>query len=121
MTERFGIETRTELILLQRTMVVVEGVARTLNPHMNIWQSARPEVERYIRQNLGPLALARDLGRTARVLARFGPHLPGAVEAALRRPARHPSRDGGSRWMPLAWFAAGVAATGFGVALSTLL
>ena len=83
-TERFGMETRTELILLQRTMVVVEGVARTLNPHMNIWSAAQPEVERYIRENLGPQAVARDLWRTAQVLARFGPHLPGAVEAALR-------------------------------------
>ena len=42
-------ETRTELILLQRTMVVVEGVARTLNPNMNIWQVSQPVVEDYIR------------------------------------------------------------------------
>ena len=44
-TERFGMETRTELILLQRTMVVVEGVARGLDPHINIWQVAKPVVE----------------------------------------------------------------------------
>ena len=36
-TERFGMETRTELILLQRTMVVVEGVSRSLDPDINIW------------------------------------------------------------------------------------
>ncbi|KIT15688.1 2-polyprenylphenol 6-hydroxylase [Jannaschia aquimarina] len=83
-TERFGMETRTELILLQRTMVVVEGVARSLNPHMNIWNAARPEVERYIRENLGPKAFARDLYRTTQVLARFGPHLPRAVEDVLK-------------------------------------
>ena len=53
-TERFGMETRTELILLQRTMVVVEGVARRLDPHINIWQVARPVVEGYIRKHLGP-------------------------------------------------------------------
>ena len=41
-TERFGMETRTELILLQRTMVVVEGVARSLNPHVNMWEVAKP-------------------------------------------------------------------------------
>ena len=92
-TERFGMETRTELILLQRTMVVVEGVARTLNPHMNIWDAARPEVERYIRQNLGPQAFARDLVRAAGVLSRFGPHLPEALDAALRaqRPGERPA------------------------------
>ncbi len=114
-TERFGMETRTELILLQRTMVVVEGVARTLNPHMNIWNAARPEVERYITQNLGPRAFARDLARTARVLARFGPHLPQAVEDALRRETRTviavPGRSAATG--PL-WFVAGVAATVLG-------
>ncbi|CTQ33461.1 2-polyprenylphenol 6-hydroxylase [Jannaschia rubra] len=110
-TERFGMETRTELILLQRTMVVVEGVARTLNPHMNIWQAARPEVESYIRGNLGPQAFARDLARTVRVMARFGPHLPRAVEAALvrHRPDRAPL-DGADRKPRVQggiWFAAG--------------
>ena len=82
-TETFGMETRTELILLQRTMVVVEGVARSLDPHINIWQVAKPVVESYISRNLGPLALLRDLAQTARVLARFGPRLPHMVESAL--------------------------------------
>ena len=84
-TERFGMETRTELILLQRTMVVVEGVARSLNPHINIWEVAQPVVERYIRQNVGPAALLRDLAATARVLTKFGPKLPMLAEAALSR------------------------------------
>lgn len=84
-TERFGMETRTELILLQRTMVVVEGVARSLDPHINIWQVASPIVERYIRENIGPKAVVRDLLKTARVLARFGPKLPALVEAQLIR------------------------------------
>jgi ubiquinone biosynthesis protein len=84
-TERFGMQTRTELILLQRTMVVVEGVARSLNPHINIWQTSRPVVETYIRKNVGPKALARDLVGTARVLGRFGPKLPQIAEALLMR------------------------------------
>lgn len=84
-TERFGMETRTELILLQRTMVVVEGVARSLDPHVNMWQVARPVVESYIRSHVGPQAVARDLMRTLRVLARFGPKLPALTEAALIR------------------------------------
>jgi ubiquinone biosynthesis protein len=115
-TERFGMETRTELILLQRTMVVVEGVARSLDPHINIWEVASPIVERYIRENLGPKAVLRDLLKTARVLARFGPKLPALVEAQLIRtgnPAVEPPRSGrvamGWLWLislPLA-FAAG--------------
>ena len=82
-TERFGMETRTELILLQRTMVVVEGVARSLNPQINIWEVARPIVEGYIKSSLGPVAVFNDLTTTLKVLARFGPRLPSLVEQAL--------------------------------------
>ena len=89
-TEKFGMETRTELILLQRTMVVVEGVARGLDPHINIWEVAKPVVEGYITRSLGPLALLRDLAQTARVLSRFGPRLPRLVEQALIAQAELP-------------------------------
>jgi ubiquinone biosynthesis protein len=89
-TERFGMQTRTELILLQRTMVVVEGVARTLNPAINMWEVARPVVENYIRQSLGPRAALRDLLRTAQVMGRFGPRLPELVEAVLENQTRTP-------------------------------
>jgi len=82
-TERFGMATRTELILLQRTMVVVEGVTRTIDPNANIFNAAKPVVEEYIRGNLGPAALARDAGETLRVFARVGPRLPGLAAELL--------------------------------------
>jgi len=114
-TERFGMETRTELILLQRTMVVVEGVARSLNPSINIWEVAQPVVEDYIRGNLGPAAMARDLARTARVLSRFGPQLPAVVEAALIR-LRTPAPDAVRRvgLHPVWWVLLGAAVSGLG-------
>lgn len=84
-TERFGMETRTELILLQRTMVVVEGVARSLDPHINIWSVARPVVETYIAESVGPKAIVRDLARTVQVLSRLGPKLPQLAEEYLIR------------------------------------
>ncbi|UXU74914.1 MULTISPECIES: 2-polyprenylphenol 6-hydroxylase [unclassified Paracoccus (in: a-proteobacteria)] len=90
-TERFGMATRTELILLQRTMVVVEGVARSLDPQINMWQVARPVVESYIRDNLGPRAAARDLARSAQVLARFAPLLPEFLEQRLPQVLREKS------------------------------
>ncbi|MGB0439261.1 MAG: 2-polyprenylphenol 6-hydroxylase [Paracoccaceae bacterium] len=92
-TERFGMQTRTELILLQRTMVVVEGVARSLDPNMNIWKLAQPVVEEYIQKSIGPQAVAGDLMRTGQVLARFGPRLPALVEAALIQQAEPPAPD----------------------------
>ncbi len=121
-TERFGMETRTELILLQRTMVVVEGVARSLNPQINIWQVAKPVVEDYINQTIGPRAALRDLGRTAMVLSRYGPRLPGLVEAALIRqtaPQVPPKR---SVWPERAlWSGLGVVIGILGVAIAATL
>ena len=121
-TERFGMATRTELILLQRTMVVVEGVARSLDPQLNMWQVARPVVETYIRENLGPRAMARDLARTARVLARFGPKLPQLAEAALlRQTGVQPAPRTRLRWQPFAFAALGAAVALAGVALGAFL
>ena len=97
-------ETRTELILLQRTMVVVEGVARSLNPHINIWHVARPVVEEYIRHSIGPRAFARDLVRTVRVISRFGPQLPQMAEAALMPQSEQPAPAPGRG----VWCAAGL-------------
>jgi ubiquinone biosynthesis protein len=115
-TEKFGMETRTELILLQRTMVVVEGVARELDPQINIWSTAQPVVEAYIARSIGPLATLRDLARAARVLTRFGPRLPLLVEAALIRQAAPPATPKARtrprrRWMILAVL--GALAAGF--------
>ena len=121
-TERFGMETRTELILLQRTMVVVEGVARGLDPYINIWQVASPVVTAYVTKNVGPLALLRDLGQTLRVLTRFGPRLPRLVEAALIRQAEQPVHPEPGRQVPLwAGALAAVAALALGVLLGEAL
>ena len=115
-TERFGMETRTELILLQRTMVVVEGVARGLDPNINIWQVAGPVVQDYISRNVGPMALMRDLARTAQVLARFGPKLPRLMEDLLIRQAELPQPLPARRALPVIWALLGgavVLAAGF--------
>ena len=120
-TERFGMQTRTELILLQRTMVVVEGVARGLDPHINIWQVARPVVESYIANNIGPKALLRDLAKTAIVLARFGPRLPGLVEQRLIRQIEPPAPPPAKPVHPLVWMLTGAAITGVAVWAGTLI
>jgi ubiquinone biosynthesis protein len=121
-TERFGMETRTELILLQRTMVVVEGVSRSLYPNINIWEVARPVVEDYIRTNIGPRALLNDLVRTAQVLGRFGPKLPALVESLLvQRNARPVEPEVRRPYAPLVWALAGSAVTAAAIWAGTLL
>ncbi|RZJ79690.1 MAG: ubiquinone biosynthesis protein UbiB, partial [Brevundimonas sp.] len=59
-TALFDMHLRPELILLQKTMVSVEGVARRLNPDHDLWAAAQPVVERWIRRELGPKAQARE-------------------------------------------------------------
>ena len=106
-TERFGMETRTELILLQRTMVVVEGVARSLDDHINIWEVAGPVVEDYIKSSIGPAAVIKDLTKAARVVARFGPKLPQMIESLLVQssnanvPAPKVSKRSKLKWVAL--------------------
>jgi ubiquinone biosynthesis protein len=60
-TELFDMETRSELVMLQKTMVVVEGVSRTLNPKFNMWKASEPVVESWIRDNLGPKRIVADV------------------------------------------------------------
>lgn len=59
-TETFEMATQPQLLLLQKTMLVAEGVGRKLNPEVNIWELARPLIEAWTRDNLGPDAKLRD-------------------------------------------------------------
>jgi len=78
-TGLFDMKTRVELVLLQKTMVVVEGVARTLDPKLNVWTTSEPVVGAWIEQNLGPVGKLQDAGRAASTLARFAADLPSVL------------------------------------------
>src|SRR5690606_23816144 len=86
-TELFDMQTRHELLLLQKTMVVVEGVARTLDPHFNMWKASEPVVSNWMEANLGPHGLltdARDgLGALA-AMVRQAPELAARTERLAR-------------------------------------
>lgn len=72
-TETFGMQTQTHLLLLQKTMVTVEGVARSLDPEINFWEVARPVIEDWARENMGPEAY---IAEAAGTLADFAKRLP---------------------------------------------
>lgn len=89
-TRQFGMHLRPELILLQKTMVQVEGVARSIDPAHNIWQAAKPIVERWTRREFGPEGLRRLAADTAReAIARLRklPETLEKLDAALARAA----------------------------------
>jgi ubiquinone biosynthesis protein len=86
-TELFDMQTRTELVLLQKTMVVVEGVARTLDPAFNMWKTAEPVVGDWIAGNLGPRGFLEDMREGAGALvslARQAPELAHRTERLSR-------------------------------------
>jgi ubiquinone biosynthesis protein len=71
-TGLFDMRTRPELLLLQKTMVVVEGVGRTLDAKLDMWKTAEPVVREWIERNLGPIGRVQGAiagtGDIARVL-----------------------------------------------------
>ena len=115
-TALFEMRLRPELVLLQKTMVTVEGVARRLYPDHDIWQAADPVVRRWISRELSPVARVRELAddavRALRAIARMAEAQEGGVPAlAVVEP--RPSR--------LAWFAFGAAVAGLAGVLGYLL
>jgi len=87
-TGLFDMKMRPELILLQKTMVSVEGVARRLNPDHDLWAAAAPVVERWIRRELGPQAQVRDaveeIRATLKALSRLAMNPPQTQTVVIR-------------------------------------
>jgi len=81
-TEKFNMSTQTQLLLLQKTMVVVEGVARKLYPETNIWQVSRPILEDWIKNLKGPKAtINKAIDTSGEILKRI-PDFPGFMDKA---------------------------------------
>ncbi|RBP08659.1 2-octaprenylphenol hydroxylase [Roseiarcus fermentans] len=92
-TALFDMTTRVELVMLQKTMVVAEGVARKLDPQLNLWSISEPVVGAWIADNLGPKAKVEDAGRGAAALATLiveGPRRLEAIAARLEAWAKTP-------------------------------
>lgn len=118
-TALFDMTTRIELVMLQKTMVVVEGVARKLDPHLDMWATAEPVVGGWIAENLGPRGRIEDVGRTVSQLMKIFADAPSRLERLSRlieregeiAPAETPSAPAPARWpatLPISlWVIAG--------------
>jgi len=94
-TRDFDMVTQPHLLLLQKTMVMVEGVATSLDPDINLWESAAPFVREWIRTELGPEAAIAD-----RLIADFQT-LTRLPELVRRIEAHYPAPGGAPPTMPL--------------------
>ena len=92
-THTFGMHLRPELVLLQKTMVQVEGVARAIDPGHDIWAAAEPIVKDWITQNLGPAGAAKLVAQNVKDVADRLKRLPEVMdqfEAQLNKPDPEP-------------------------------
>ena len=81
-TEKFNMQTQPQLLLLQKTMVVVEGVARQLNPETNIWETSKPVLENWLKETKDPINyLNETIENTSEVIKRL-PELPEIMDKA---------------------------------------
>jgi ubiquinone biosynthesis protein len=78
-TGLFDMRTRPELLLLQKTMVVVEGVARSLDPKLDMWSVAEPVVREWIERHLGPAGRLEGAAEGAVEVGRFLGEVPGLL------------------------------------------
>jgi ubiquinone biosynthesis protein len=78
-TGLFDMRTRPELLLLQKTMVVVEGVARALDPKLDMWKVAEPVVREWMERHLGPSARLEHAAEGAAEVGRFFSDVPGLL------------------------------------------
>ena len=81
-TEKFNMQTQPQLLLLQKTMVVVEGVARKLNPETNIWETSRPVLEKWLRETKDPINNFKETLKDSAEVFRKLPELPQMMEKA---------------------------------------
>jgi len=81
-TEKFNMQTQPQLLMLQKTMVVVEGVARKLNPNTNIWTTSKPVLENWLKETKNPMTTINEtLQNTSEVLKRL-PEFPEIMDKA---------------------------------------
>jgi ubiquinone biosynthesis protein len=83
-TEQFDMRTQPQLLLLQKTMVVVEGVARTLDPKLNMWVTAEPVVRQWIEEKLGAQGQIEQAAEGAASLGRLMGAFPEILVEAQR-------------------------------------
>jgi ubiquinone biosynthesis protein len=106
-TDLFNMQTRPELVLLQKSMVLVEGVARALDPALDIWTVAEPVVGDWLRKEAGPMGRIQDLKDHAKTIAEAAGRVPvilAQAELALAdyHANKHRQNDGLMRWALLA-------------------
>jgi len=128
-SRRFHVEIQPQLVLLQKTLLNIEGMGRELDPNLDLWKTAKPYLERWMHERVGWSGLRKKMRQEAGQWAQWLPELPRLVHASLSRPDLAPavleelsrlrrSRDEGNRLLAAL---VGVAAVAVAVAVWALV
>ncbi|HSS83525.1 MAG TPA: ubiquinone biosynthesis regulatory protein kinase UbiB [Reyranella sp.] len=85
-SRRFNVEIQPQLVMLQKTLLNIEGLGRQLDPNLDLWKTAKPFLENWMSEQLGWRAFKKGLAAEAPYWARTLPQLPRLVHQALARP-----------------------------------
>jgi ubiquinone biosynthesis protein len=88
-SRRFHVEIQPQLVLLQKTLLNIEGLGRQLDPELDLWNTAKPFLEKWMIEQLGPHKLLMELRDQAPQYAKLLPQLPRLLHAYLQQPHSH--------------------------------
>ena len=91
-SRRFQVEIQPQLVLLQKTLLNIEGLGRQLDPELDLWSTAKPFLEKWMLEQMGPQRLWRELRAEAPHYAKLIPELPRLLYDALRQRPQDPQR-----------------------------
>ena len=92
-SRRFHVEIQPQLVLLQKTLLNIEGLGRDLDPDLDLWLTARPFLERWMIEQLGPQKLLEQIKEEAPRYAKLIPELPRLLHDFLKQPQNRFERD----------------------------
>ena len=90
-SRRFSVEIQPQLVLLQKTLLNIEGLGRQLDPELDLWSTAKPFLEKWMLDQLGPAKLFEELRNEAPQYAKLLPELPRLLYEFLK--GRKPKPD----------------------------
>jgi ubiquinone biosynthesis protein len=91
-SRRFQVEIQPQLVLLQKTLLNIEGLGRQLDPDLDLWSTAKPFLEKWMLDQVGPQGLLKTLRDQSPRYAKMLPELPRLLYDYLKSPARQPSQ-----------------------------
>jgi ubiquinone biosynthesis protein len=92
-SRRFQVEIQPQLVLLQKTLLNIEGLGRELDPELDLWSTAKPFLEKWMLEQVGPQKLWEELKAQAPRYAKMLPDLPRLLHDYLRDAHRQPRKD----------------------------